>query len=224
MRIARILALALVVPLVVGCSSQRPLPTVRERGDRAFEKGQFEQARVEYQEYVTRKPGEAAVELQLARTLLELDQPHDALTHAQEAFDLRPGEEEYIETYADALLGTQKTDQLYRFLRGLAQDRGQVNDYIRLGRFTARAGDADGAVQAFSTAARIDRGRTIAPQLAFAEFYREIGDTEHEKERLRMALSFDVKNPVVLGRLRELGEIPGPSLALTPAEAAPDSP
>jgi predicted Zn-dependent protease len=209
----------LAMTILAGCNTPRALPRVKEQGDRAYRQGQYDQARKEYEEYVSRKPGEAEVELQLARTLLELDQAHEALGHAQQAFDLRPGEEPYIETYAEALLASEKSDQLYRFLRGLAQDRGQVADYVRLGRFTARMGDADGAEHALNRAAELDRGQTTAPQIALADFYKSIGDKEHEKQRLRMALYLDPTNQEVMARLRALGEIPGPSLALKPAEA-----
>jgi predicted Zn-dependent protease len=218
-RAIRVLAGGLVVAVLFGCNTPRPLPTVQEQGDRAFRDGNYAMAREEYKEYSTRKPGEAAVELQLARTYLELGDPQEALFHAQQAYDLRPGDDEYIETYAQALLAAGRTDQVHRFLRNMAQDRGRVGDYIRLGRFAAKMGDADGAEHALTTAAVMDRGRTAEPQLALADFYRSIGDGEHEKERLRMALYVDPQNADVMQRLRAMGEIPGPSLALRPAEA-----
>jgi predicted Zn-dependent protease len=205
--------------MLTGCNAPRPLPTVREHGDRAFRHGDYAKAQADYREYSQRKPGEAEVELRLAQTLLELNQPHQALSHAQQAYDLKPGEDEYIETFAAAMFAAQKTDQLHRFLRNTAQDRGQPGDYIRLGRYAQKSGDADGAEHALQTAARLDGGRTLQPQLALANFYREIGDTAHEKQRLRMALFLDAKNAEVLQRLREMGEIPGPSFALVPAEA-----
>jgi tetratricopeptide (TPR) repeat protein len=213
-----IVAGTLALMLIGGCTATRPLPTVREHGDRAFIKGDYAKAASDYQEYATRKPGEAEVHRRLADSLLKENQPFEALTHAQQAFDLRPGEPEYIETYAEALLATGKSDYLHKFLRSLAQDRGGVSDWVRLGRFTARMGDADGAEAALTTAATMDRGQTIEPQLALANLYRSIGATEREKERLRMALYIDPKNEAVMQRLRELGEIPGPSLVLQPTE------
>jgi tetratricopeptide (TPR) repeat protein len=212
-----ILAGVLAISLA-GCTATRPLPVVREHGDRAFRTGDFAKARSDYEEFTTRKPGEAEVHRRLADSLLQLNQPFDALTHAQQAFDLRPGEEEYIETYSEALLATGKTDYLHRFLRGLAQDRGGVSDWIRLGRFAARMGDPDGAEAALTTAATMDKGQTAAPQLALADFYRSIGEPAKEKQRLCMALYLDPKNATIAERLRALGEIPGPSLAITPAE------
>jgi hypothetical protein len=80
-------------------------------------------------------------------------------------------------------------------------------------------GDADGAEHALLTAAKIDGGKTAAPQIALADFYRSIGDKKAEIVRLRNALYLDPKNPEIPKRLRELGEIPGPSLAMPPEES-----
>jgi predicted Zn-dependent protease len=214
----RLAALALLLPLAA-CHAPRALPAVREHGDLAFKKQQYETARADYQEYVSRKPGEAEVEMMLAKSLLKTGDPAAALTHAQIAYDLKPGHDEYIETYAEALFQAGKTDQLYKDLRSLAQDRGQIGDWTRLGRFAARMGDADGAEHALQTAAALDKGRTAAPQLALADFYKSIGAKDREKTRLRMALSLDPNNPDINRRLRDMGEIPGPSLQLKPAEA-----
>jgi predicted Zn-dependent protease len=201
---------------LAGCTSQRPLPMVKEMGDRAFQKGDFETANKDYAEYVDRKPGEASVQLSYAKTLLILKQPAKAVEHASIAYDQYPENEDYIETRAQALLESGKTDELYQFLRGLAEGRGKPSDYIRLGRYAAKLGDADGAEHALQTAAKLDGGKTVAPQLALADFYKTLGDKKSEIRRLRMALYLDKTNPDITKRLRELGEIPGPSLALPP--------
>jgi len=207
---------AAMVFLASGCNSQRPLPMIRELGDRAFSRGQYETARVEYKEYVDRKPGEARVQLMYARTLLALKQPAMAVEHASVAFDQLPDDDQAIETKAQALFESGRTDEMYKFLRGMADGRGQVGDFIRLGQYTAKLGDADGADHALKTAAKLDAGKTLAPQMALANFYTSIGDTAAAKRRLRMALYIDPANPEVAKRLRDMGEIPGPSLALPP--------
>lgn len=204
---------------LAGCSSTRPLPTVKDAGDRAFNQGDFQTAATNYEEFVLRKPGDAAMEHQYARTLLMLNQPGKAISHATIAYDQSPSNSAFADTLAESYLKAGKTEELVRFLRGNTEGRGAVEDYIRLGRFTARLGDADGAELALITAARIDRGQTLAPQLALADFYKSIGNKIDEKKRLRMALFLDPKNFAVSQRLRDLGEIPGPSIALRPLEA-----
>jgi len=213
---ATLLALTLAI---AGCNGPRALPVVKDAGDLAFQKGDMRTANANYQEYVQRKPGEPEVQLSYAKTLLALGQPTSAVENAHIAFDQRPGDEEAIETLARGYYESHRTDELYRFLRGLAESRGKPSDYIRLGQYSAKLGDADGAEHALLLAAQVDKGRTPAPQLALADFYRSIGAKDRAITRLRMALYTDRNNPEIPKQLRELGEIPGPSLALKPTEA-----
>jgi tetratricopeptide (TPR) repeat protein len=201
-----------------GCASQRPLVDVRASGDRALESGEFDKALKDYTEYVDRNPGDAAVQNSLARTLLATEQPALAVEHAWQAFDASPGEDEYIETLAQAMFKAGQISEMQNFLRDQTQGRGRVQDYLRLGRYSAAAGDADSAEVALKTGAELDKGRTLAPQLALADLYRRIGDAKNEVTRLRMALYLDPVNSEVNERLRALGEVPGPSFALQPSE------
>ena len=217
------LILVLAAALLGGCNTVRPLPTVRESGDRFFGRGQFQQAAAEYKEYTERKPGEPAVQLMYAKTLLALHDPVPAVEHATIAYDQHPTDEDYIETRAQALFEAKKNDELDRFLRGMTSGRGLPSDYIRQGRFLAKLGDADGALTALRVAAKVDGGKTLEPQLALADFYHRIGDKQNEIKRLRMALYLDPQNADLPARFRALNEVPGPSLAMPPEEAG-DSP
>lgn len=212
------LALGLFALLLTGCTSQRTLPRVKEVGDRAYRDGRWEEARVEYQEYVDRKPGEAEIQMKLARSLVELHRADEAVNAAAVAYDAQPNNGDAIETFALALAEAKRTDQLFRLLNGNCEKRGEVSDYDRLARFELKMGDPDSALRAFKMAAKIDGGKHIEPQLALANFYKSIGDKLNEIRRLRMALSFDPGNLQIFGRLKELGEIPGPSLQLIPEE------
>ncbi|MBL9031855.1 MAG: tetratricopeptide repeat protein [Phycisphaerae bacterium] len=217
-RFALVLA---VLPLLAACNSTRPLPTVREHGERAFNRGQYEKARADFAEYVERNPGEPEIRLLLAKSLLALGNPAEAAEHASAAFHLRPMNQDAVETYARALFESKQTTELDRFLRAQAESNGSSDAYLRWGRYLAKSGDADGAEHALLRGAALDGGRTIQPQLALAEFYRSIGDKKNELRRLRTALSFDTANDAVNARIRELGEIPGPSLALPPVDDQP---
>lgn len=209
----------LVAAAISGCSGTRTLPAVKEMGDRQYRHQNWEAARVEYQEYVDRKPGDKEVQVLLAQCLIKLGQPHLAVTHAQVAFDLEPNDVEAIETYCTALADSKKTDELYRVLNGNCQTRGSVADYDRLARYQLKLGDPDGAERSFIMAAKVDGGKNIEPQLALANFYKSINDKAGETRRLRMALYLKPTEQKIYDRLRELGEIPGPSLALFPEEA-----
>lgn len=220
-RMSRLATGALLVGALTlsGCNTQRPLPRVWEMGDRAFDKADYNQARAEYGEYLERKPGEARVQHRMALTLLELGRAQEAVEWAVIAHDQRPGDEQFIETRARALFEARRNDELYAFLRLMTQDRGRVADYLRLGDYSSRLGDPDGAESAFLLAARLDGGKNLEPQIALADFYASINDMSNAKKRLRMALFIDPTNEILYHRLRAMGEIPGPSLAIVPAEA-----
>lgn len=205
--------------VLAGCTGQRPLVDVRASGEKAYERGQYDRALADYVEYVGRRPGDDDVQNKLALTLLQVNDAPRAVEHAWRAHDLNPQKEEYVETLAESMYQAGQTSELHTFLRRQTESRGRVSDYLRLGRYSALTGDADSAETALKTAAELDRGRTLAPQLALADFYRRIGDKPSEIRRLRMALYLDPANSEITERLRELGEIPGPSFVLKPTEA-----
>ena len=92
---------------------------------------------------------------------------------------------------------------------------------LRLGQFASRVGHADEALTALKTAARLDAGKSVEPQLALASFYGSVNDKPNEIRRLRMASWIAPANIQAAARLRALGEIPGPSQAIQPEEWAP---
>jgi len=209
-----------IVGLVLGaCTTQRPLPIVLKSGDDAYLAGDYGRASQEFQEYIDRFPGDPEVRTKLARSYVEIDQPAQAVRHAQVAYDINPRNPFYIETLAEALYHSGRSQELFTFLGNLAKDRGGVTDYIRQGQYLAKAGFLDEAKAALLTAAKIDLGKTPAPQLALADFYESINDRENALLRLRYALYLDPKNPDIQMRIRALGEVPGPAFALPPEES-----
>jgi cytochrome c-type biogenesis protein CcmH/NrfG len=207
------------VLMLGACSSQRSLDAVERSGDRSLAKGDYETARKEYKEYVDRRPGKARVQHALGTSYMALNQPAAAALCFSIAHDLEPANPQYTEAVAEALYAAGDRGKLYEYLHGLTEQPGAVADYNRLAMYASKLGDADEAQIALLTAARIDGGTTVGPQMALADFYRGIGDRENALTRLRMALHLDPENPEVAARIRELGEIPGPSYSLPPEEA-----
>jgi tetratricopeptide (TPR) repeat protein len=195
------------------------LHIVRDEGTAAFADGDLELARADFAEYVQRKPYDGRGRYDLGRTLLALGEPAEASEHLWVAYDVNPDDEAAADALADALLQSGDTAELSRYLRDMVRNRGRVSDYLRLGYFAAKSGDPDEAHRALLTAARIDHGKSIEPQLALAEFYASIGDRENAVRRLRMALYLDPLDERVLTKLRAAGEVPGPSIGLIPEEA-----
>lgn len=207
-------ALSLVLG-VAGCS--RPLSQVRAGANQYYFDGMYADAQPLYQEIVDRRPGDARSNYELGRNLLAMGQITEARERMILAYNLEPSNETYFAGMADALAAAGNEDDLFDALEHRIADRGGVADYIMLGRYAQKIGKADEAERAFLGAAEIDRGQTAAPQKALAGFYRSIGDNDAEVRRLRMMLWFDSQDAEVNARLRELGQIPGPTFALPPA-------
>jgi tetratricopeptide (TPR) repeat protein len=99
-----------------------------------------------------------------------------------------------------------------------AESQQTVRAWLRFARFAARLGDADSAQTAFETAIVLDDGKTVEPYLQAAKFAEDLGDLDQALRRLRQAYEIDPGDPRVTQRLRELGEVPGPTIGLPPGK------
>lgn len=214
MRRAGVIAGAAVL-LAVGCG-QRPLSMVRADANMYHFRGEYSQAQPLYEEVVERRAGDAQGHYELGRNLLALGRASEAREQMILAYNLEPSNETYFEGMAEAYAAAGDEEALFNALQHQIRDRAAVEDYLRLGRYAQRLGHVDEAERAYLSAAEIDAGQTAAPQLALADFYRSVGDEANEIRRLRMALWFDPGDATVRERLRELGQIPGPTFVLEP--------
>jgi len=215
-RLATTLALALVLPLAACSTGQRPIDRVIVSGDEAYQRSNYSRAANEYKEWVDRYPANADARFKLGRTLLAIGEPEAAADNLQVAYDLRPDREEYLDTLAQALVEARRNDDLFRVLEERVVNRGDVEDHLRLARFSLRAGDVDRADQALRTAGRLAAPDDLRVHLARAAFAREIGDDDDEIASLRRVLAIEPGHQFAANRLRELGIIPGPTLAVEP--------
>jgi tetratricopeptide (TPR) repeat protein len=199
-----------------GCAGQRPIEMVRADANDLFFEGQYGDAQPLYEEVVDRRNANAKAHYELGRNLLALDRASEAREQMVLAYNLEPSEMTYFDGLADSYVAAGDEAALFSSLEHQIRDRGGVDDYMRLGRYAQRLGHADEAERAYLGAAEIDGGESAGPQRALAEFYRSIGDAENEVRRLRMVMWFDPSDNEIEQRLRELGEVPGPSFVLEP--------
>lgn len=205
--------------ILSGCNAtQRPLPVVKSSADYYSSAENYSAAVVDYREYVDRRPDDVPMRVSLVKTLLLLDQPKEARIHAQVVHDLRPSSDEFADLLAQTLYESNERDALVSFCQKRVAERGRVADFLRLGTYSAKLGNVDEARVALSTAARIDNGVTVAPQIALADFYKQLNDPANEARRLKMALYIDPTNKIVLQRLEDLGDVAGPTAAIRPDE------
>ncbi|MFG0282947.1 MAG: tetratricopeptide repeat protein [Phycisphaerales bacterium JB039] len=192
--------------------------------NRAFERGDYETAAADYQEYIEVRPGDTEGRLGLGKSLLILGRADEATDHLWVAYDAKPRDDSRADLLAEAMYQAGQTQKLVEFLRERTEQPGRVQDYLTLGRYAALCGLPDEAEPALLTAAKLDRGVSLEPQLALADFYESIGANEMALERYRMALWIDRENEEIKERVRALGEIPGPTFAIIPEEAGGGTP
>ncbi len=211
-------AIAILTLSLSACSGPRALHMVEASGDRAMSRSNYQLAAEEFSELVERRPSRWEFHVKLAKALLELDQPLEARENLEVAYSLRPDDEEIVDLLATAMLESGDVASLTRELRDRADASGAVSDWVRLGVFLLRAGDLDASETALLTAAKLDQGITVPPQMALYRLYNRAGNEPKAIERLRMALYLEPENPAILEAIRSQGEIPGPTFATPPAE------
>lgn len=205
----------LVLLVLAGCS-QRPIESIRTRGDFLYDRGDYHAAAKEYEQIVARYPGDWYAEYQLGRCRLALDDPTGARQALEVALTNKPDSPDVADALAEALFREGDEDRLYEFLRQRADTHGTVQAWLRLARYAAELGDADTAQAAYETAIALDEGRSTDPYLQAAEFAEAIGDVDEAVRRLRQAYTINPRDPRVNQGLRDLGEVPGPTIGLPP--------
>ncbi len=214
------LTAVLALALAAGCNNggTRPLHAMRSDGDVRFAVGNYAEAADHYQQYVDVRPNEADIRYKLGQCYMELGRYREAKQNLQVAYDLKPDTEEYIDAYAESLMRAGENEQLFAFLTKVVNERGLAGDYLRLGEYGTKIGNADDAAAALITAAKLDGGVHAQYQIALAKFYEKVGDRTHEVERLRMAYFLGPHNDHVLARAKALGEVVGPTWGVRPME------
>jgi len=214
-----LLASAIVAVTLAACTGQRPLHVVRANAEQAARTGQWDVAEADFAEYVGRRPDATDVRFQLAKAQIAGGKPRQAIEHLTVALDVSPLNDAYLDAQAQAMFAANEREALTALLNRAAAERGRVADYVRLGTYAAQLGNADEAQQALITAAKLDGGTTVRPQLALADFYGSMGATDKQVRRLRMAYSIEPANDDLLKKIREVGEIPGPTFGIPPDDS-----
>ena len=164
----------------------------------------------------TASPGDWLAQYRLGLCELELGNPDRARSALEIAHTRQPADADVVDALAEAMFRQGDEQPLFDLLTLRAETEQTVRAWLRLGRYSAELGDADTALTAFETAIELDAGRSVEPYVQTALFSQQIGDLDTALRRLRQAYKIDPEDPVVDQQLRDLGEVPGPTLALPP--------
>lgn len=217
-RVLVLFSLVLAAMTLGGCNAQRSLLAVRQSGDAHFARGEYPEAQYDYEEYLTRSPARPEVHYMLGRTYLAQGRTGPAREQLLLAYRLRPEDDEIFPYICDGLYADKQYDELNRLLRSRTIDRGRMQDWLLLAYYSQLQGDMDEAQRALLTAARVDGGQSVEPQLGLAKIYIAAGDNTRAIERLRMAYFVSPQSGEVVVLATSLGEIVGPSFGIPPTE------
>ena len=219
MRLAAHAVLALSAALLLtACNGQRPLHVLHDDAQIAAKARNYEKARADFEEYLNRRPDDPAIRYELSQVCMGQGDYKEAVRQLTIASDVQPLNTKYIDGLAEAMFQAGEKDTLTNYLARLSRERAGVADYNRQGVYAAKLGNVDEAQQAFLTAAKLDQGMNVGPQLALSDFYGSLGDRDKQVTRLRMAYYIDQANPGVIERAHALGETLGPAFMRFPAE------
>ncbi len=215
----RLLPLTLIpLALLTSCGGQGPI-NERARADEALRGARYDEAVERYSRYLSMRPGEAEARNAYGRALLAQGDAVSAIEQLKIAHSQQPTNTKFLDDLCDAMIKGNQTEEMFRLLRGYTDAIGTVDNWLRLGRFARLAGDPDTAKTALLTAARIDRGSSIAPQIELFDLYNSIGDKAEANRRLRMAYYINPKDSDVVTRIAASKELAGaPFYGLPPDE------
>jgi len=212
---------ALVLPVLIlglaqsGCAT-RPIESVRKSADFQFQQEHYNQAAIGYTQIVDRAPGDWHAQYRLGLCELDIGNPDRARTALEIAYARQPANPDVVDALAEAMFRQGDERRLLDLLTDRAETEQTVRAWLRLGRYSAELGDPDTALTAFETAIELDAGRSVEPYIQTALFSQQIGDLDGALRRLRQAYTINPDNPAVDQRLRDLGEVPGPTIGLPP--------
>lgn len=214
--LALLTCLVMFAAVPAGCTTTRPTESVRDRADYLFNRGQYRAAAEEYAVVVSRYPGDWRAQYQLGRSLMEVDDLNGARRALEVAHSQQPGHDGIAAALAEVMFLQGDEQHLFAFLRQRAESSHSTEAYLTLGRYAMEMGDPDSARLALETAIAVDDERSVEPYLVAAEFAEHVGDIELATRRLQQAYGINPYDERVRARLRALGEVPGPTLALPP--------
>ncbi len=194
--------------------SEEPTASLRAKGNAALSEGRYADALRAFRAIAEEYPESAHARFDIGRTLLAAGDPLGASEELMIAHRRRPWVGEYTDLLAEALYQADRKDALFEMLRREAARSDNPSDYLRLARFARRDGALDEAISAYERAGELAGRRDVTALLELADLYRELGDREREVETLARVIVAEPGHPAASARLRALGEVPGPTLAI----------
>lgn len=203
---------------LMGCQNRGVLKAEAD-GIHRLSVDEYAQAEQDFAYALDKSPSRVPSRIGMGEALLRQGKASQARPHLEMAYSIEPNNERVLELLAEAMLADGKPDEMTRLLKGRAEERQTVAEWVRYGKWAARANDADGAENAYITAARIDKGQSAEPQVGLGDLYAKIGDKDRALRRYRMALYLRPQDVTIRSKIGALGANPSETFAIVPTEA-----
>lgn len=214
--VVSVLLAAFAVCLVQGCETQRPVVQIRQDADFRYQRGEYASAAEDYRKIVERYPGNWYAQYRLGASLLQTENYTEARRALEVAYSQRPQNPHIAAALAEVMLQQGDERQLFAFLQDRAETTQSAEAYRQLAHYARETGDPDSAMLAIEKAIALDDGQSAEPYLDAADLAQRLGDMDLAVRRLRQAYGINPLDERVRTRLRALGEVPGPTIALPP--------
>ena len=209
--------LMITATLVLGaCAGSPSTEALQRKADHAWFQERYDDARPLYAEITERDPGDWQAQQRLGSCQLAEGDASGARRSLELAWALNPGNEQTADALAEAMFDYGDRTALFLFLREQTQTMQTPSAYLRLAYWAIECGDPDTARVAIETALAVDEGDSVDPYLVGATLAEQIGSPDDAVLLLRKAYLIDPADERVQARLRELGAVPGPTMALPP--------
>ena len=179
-----------------------------------MEFGRYDEARELYAELVQRNPAWWTDQYALGRAAMDSGHLGQARMALEVAGTLRPQDARIAADLASVLYQLDARDDLFRMLRDRAQSMQTTDAWLLLARYAMDCDDPDTARLAVRIGIALDERKAAEPYLLAAQIARQLNEEDDARRALILAWRADPDNEQVNVLLRDMGIVPGPTLAL----------
>ena len=220
------LLLGLLALGVAGGCGPTPIVTLRKNGEFNYKYGNYEDAAKDFGQIIERAPGDWEAEYRYGQCMMQLGDLESARRSLEVAQTAVPNNDEVAFALADCYFRMNDQTRLYQLLRDRAQTNASMESWLLMSEYALKLNDVDMARTAALNAIEVDQGQAEAgvDKLSASPYYQaalvaeRLGERDEELRRLRQAYGINPDDTRVKSKLVELGQVPGPTIALPPGK------
>jgi tetratricopeptide (TPR) repeat protein len=214
----------LLTALLASACGPTPITTLRKSGDFNFKYGNYEAAAKDFGQIVDRAPGDWEAQFRYGQSMMQLGDLQAAKRSLEIAQIAVPNNDEVAFALAECYFRLGDQTRLYQLLRDRAQSNASMESWLLMSEYALKLDDVDTARTAAINAIEVNQSNAEAglsvlsasPYFQAALVAQRVGQREEALRRLRQGYGINPQDTRIKSMLVELGEVPGPTLALPP--------